>query len=488
MDFLEALRIFSNFISSRFNDLTSISDRFICSSFLHHNGTQRANNEQSYKILCDKLIEVTKDEIKEINIKNFLFCCFYFYEHLQSVIDFDVFCKNKDNRSIYTLLTSINSQYSQMIKCDKLNQSQIDKLKIIHSDMVCKFNLKDNDVIKDLVLERVDQILAARQTGERNNSEIVNNDHNNQHVSLNNITNKHKYEFFHLKNLLNKQLRYSNHINILKIHKTKSTPTVPVSLDYTRFPMPFFNKDQKFIDKHNNLIREFQNKSIEMIQVHIEEQLSIIEDRIIQEKEKILGLSYIGLGSIQIDNIICFLRSEEEKKLTKTFMLNQRRAEKCKNEPFTLSIYNKNIESSTQNNTSVESSLNHSRFEKPTNFNYGKRVSFDDTNSYLNEEEERNYSFRKNKDQLNNRFQRKYNDSGMDSLIASSFRSSNRSSIDNDFASRTPKTNPHSNSRKYSTPSNTNDNEHKTYYGNSRTSMSGSSNSNFHMARKKYIR
>jgi hypothetical protein len=151
------------------------------------------------------------------------------------------------------------------------------------------------------------------------------------------LVNKHKYEFFHLKNLINKQLRYNHHLTIMKIHQSKEIPTVPSSLDYTRFPLPFFIMDEKFVQKQNEIIREYHKETIKLICAHVDEQLVVIEKRILEEKDKILKLSHIDLNNHSLDELIKILQSDEEQRLSKSFIINQRRAEKCKNTPFVAS-------------------------------------------------------------------------------------------------------------------------------------------------------
>jgi hypothetical protein len=518
MDFIEALRVFSVFITHRFADILSISDRFISSSFLHHNNNQRVRNEQSYKILCEKLKIVTNEKIEEININNFLICCFHLFDYLHKNTDFGVICSNKDNRSFYTLLTSINSQHSQMDRCDPLELDQINKLKIIHSDMICQFNQKDDDIIRSMVIERVDQIMAAKNVEDNNSkSEKTTDEHSSQNMSLTNLTNKHKYEFFHLKNLINKQLRYNHHAAILKIHQSKQIPTVPSSLDFVRFPMPFFSTDQSFVDKQNNLIREYQKKTIDLIHEHIEEQISIIQNRILQEKDKINGLSYINLQSHQLDDIIEFLRSTEEKKLAKTFMLNQRRAEKCKNTPFTVND-NKTFGTSVSQDSSRNLSLNRSRIEKDRRYNssFSKKVSYEDTNDDSISEEDLSKSRTKTKrNRSQTRFKDNYDDSGVDfARSSSSFNRStqnrsnsklnekksihkshegslqNLSRINNESVENTPNTNSHFKSKSHSKHPNNNARKQKALGENDKTLGNGNSNGNrnFQTTRKKNAR
>jgi hypothetical protein len=355
--------------------------------------------------------------------------------------------------------------------------------------------------------------MAARQVGSSNNQNKNNaNENERQLLSLQELAFKHKYEFFHLKNLVNKQLRYNHHLTILKIHQSKQTPTVPYSIDYNHFPVPFFNTDQSYVDKHNNLIREFQKKTMELMQEYIEEQLMVIQNRMIQEKDKISNISYINLDSDKIDDIIGILRSMEEKKLTKTFMLNQRRAEKTKNTPFLVS--NKQTDYTDRQDASGNHSLNQSYSDNniQTNSTHGSRVYFDETTHY-SRQKDNSSAFMHQNNRFENGYHKDYNDSGVDLTNSSSFFSkrfsqqksnslpyahqhlkynSNPTSSqltshtnNDDTGKRTPRTNVRFKTSLYSTPSDNLNDEYRIQRMNVRTPMRVNLNSNFQAPRKK---
>jgi hypothetical protein len=78
-----------------------------------------------------------------------------------------------------------------------------------------------------------------------------------------------------------------------------------------------------FVQKQNEIIREYQKETIKLICAHVDEQLVVIEKRILEEKEKILKLSHIDLNNHSLDELIKILRSDEEQRLSKSFIINQ---------------------------------------------------------------------------------------------------------------------------------------------------------------------
>lgn len=87
--------------------------------------------------------------------------------------------------------------------------------------------------------------------------------------------------------LLNKSIRYKNHVAIAKIHINKRT--TPNTLFYNRFPRPLFPYDVNFINKYNIIIENFQKETLSLMNETVENELKIIDTEIISLKEGFLN-------------------------------------------------------------------------------------------------------------------------------------------------------------------------------------------------------
>lgn len=125
-----------------------------------------------------------------------------------------------------------------------------------------------------------------------------------------------------MRKLLNKELRYDNH---LFIFNTSSTPS---SLAYDKFPKPFFEEDQEFLKEQNKIIEEYQEKTINLIKQNLEKRIEDLKSKISEEKDSLINKSFYNRLNFNIDDITRVLIYQEETKLKNLFIKNKFRAEK----------------------------------------------------------------------------------------------------------------------------------------------------------------
>ena len=126
------------------------------------------------------------------------------------------------------------------------------------SSLETKLNLLLNSV--NGLSERVQKMeIANKQPSKSNN--IV------QQLSFNDIGIEQEAGI-KLERLINKKLRYENHLNVFKTHLNRST--APPSYFYCYFPKPFLWNDEDFVEMHNNRIKNTQKLWMEEDIKHIQ--------------------------------------------------------------------------------------------------------------------------------------------------------------------------------------------------------------------------
>jgi hypothetical protein len=184
-------------------------------------------------------------------------------------------------------------------------------------------------VVEKVVENALASVISSNSQFEQLNRQqsASNNGHFNS-IILNN-----QFDFRPLINKINKQIRYKNHLAIFKIHTTNNT--TPSSLFFDRYPPPLFREDEKFIDSYNALIREMQKRTIDLTVGEFTERLEIVEEEIINEKDRLQGLSkFEGINFQQLWQHVEKVEGErEEFELRK----NRDRANRCENKEYTAS-------------------------------------------------------------------------------------------------------------------------------------------------------
>jgi len=89
-----------------------------------------------------------------------------------------------------------------------------------------------------------------------------------------------------LSKLIDKNLRYSNHIKSFKSHADNNT--TPNSLSHKQFPRPFFTDDLQFISEYDTLIADFQSRAMELIVSRLETKLVDVDSEIVNVKKQLV--------------------------------------------------------------------------------------------------------------------------------------------------------------------------------------------------------
>ena len=203
---------------------------------------------------------------------------------------------------------------------------------------------------------------------------------------------------------------------LLEIHTQKET--TPSTLFYNRFPKPFFRDNQPFLDKYNDLIKEFQYSSLRLIIGEIESRLEDIEETIEGEKQNIINSNILNGFNINIANLVEYINKCEEQELTDFVIRATAKANKCEKKPYELFRNNTNNNNQTSGNQSTSNSFinnsissnginssssvhteirNNSNFISQNNNNYDRSVNNRQSNGGNN-----NNFYRYNRNNFNN--------------------------------------------------------------------------------------
>ena len=91
--------------------------------------------------------------------------------------------------------------------------------------------------------------------------------------------------FNEIKKNFNKKLRYNFHVNQFEKHLQNST--CPQSLNYDRFPIPFLQDDENFVNKYNQLIETFQRDTMALCIESLRERVDKIDSYLLEVKDKL---------------------------------------------------------------------------------------------------------------------------------------------------------------------------------------------------------
>jgi hypothetical protein len=367
--FLAALREFANYFTTKLNDLSMITGHNT-KGFSTSNATYN-----SFKHLS------TAIEMEQFSASDFLlftlkaFRKFASYDFINSSIH-----TNKDNFCIVNLLSQL-LVFDLNIGGKILTSEETDELRIIHSKLFSVFNFKPQLQTTENVLNQ--QIRSTDSNSKSYSQRKIN------HIILEN------QEANTVKRHLNKKLRYENHLCIFNIHKNNKT--TPNSLFFNRFPSPFLEHDQEFVDKYNGLIEDTQNKIINLIITTLEERLIKIDSQII-EKRDLLDEQLKQIGS-DFESFIDVITFEEEKNLVGKFASMKYRAERCKQIKFQVltknDINNSHAITSSSLNNSYASSFksSHKRASSIHNYDFSKQNAnkYNNRQSFRYNLEEKNY-------------------------------------------------------------------------------------------------
>ena len=271
MEFKEALRLFATYFVKNYLEFDKINHRTFTS------GIKRTHGEV-LKTLKASLAEINDfDASTDFGLENFLQCSFHLLTIFSEKENVQELYKEKASECIFHFLTRILGTEGIIAGCNELTKGQLNELRIIHSSMTCLFGSLNNSVLEKMVEERVNNLMDQRFRNLNGNGTIMNETVNDK-IEIDRVVRNNMHEFRPIIRLINRKLRYENHIAINQVHlSNKSTPN---SLFYNRFPLPFFNEDESFVNKQNKLIERYQVDTLELIKEHLNLRLEDIEDKI----------------------------------------------------------------------------------------------------------------------------------------------------------------------------------------------------------------
>jgi hypothetical protein len=166
--------------------------------------------------------------------------------------------------------------------------------------------------------------------------------------------------------LLNKIVRFRNHLAIAKIHTNNGT--TPSSLFFNRFPKPFFPHVKDFIDKYNLIIENFQKETMQLIICTLNSELAQMEEKISDFKKNFV--SKFPCSSFSFEDVVNQGLKIEEDRLNPIILKNKNRAERA--EVHKLTVKTRLLDRQTpeasfnlSHNDSNASSINSSNLSRP---------------------------------------------------------------------------------------------------------------------------
>jgi len=173
-----------------------------------------------------------------------------------------------------------------------------------------------------------------------------------------------------LNRLINKKLRYKNHINIINTHQNNQT--TPSSLFFNKFPKPFLNDDIAFVEDYNKLVREFQTKSLNLISNSLNARVSLIDTKLSDIKSNLIEK---GLDETLCNNNFSKLETDNNNSLANQFQRANEKVLRCSNKPFVAGQLQKQNKRFNDNNTS-----SHNNSINNINSTFGSNTSSNTSN------------------------------------------------------------------------------------------------------------
>jgi len=387
INYTDAVRTFANYFVSKYSkDLSQINARSFSNGFFRNE-----INLKMFKFLAEKI------NVHNLELKNFLIWTLSLYNDYSSDGEnFSNIHLNKENNSIINLLQHIIDFKGSIADCDPLDSTQKDQLTLIHYKFMSKFSNNGNH-IETFLGNHVDSHLNARNDQSASFNNNVSSNSNSSQNRLLNVINSNKKDFKFIRKKLNKMLRYENHIEIFKIHKGRKT--TPKSLFFENFPRPFFPDDVEFVEKHNNLILNFQNESMTMITETLEKRVSNVIDDINEFKTEFEEMPKYSEFKNNFDELKKIIYETEENQMLDMFVRNKQRAERCTVQKFQVQNFDGNstnnsntTNSSNTTNGSNNSSINSSNHRKRKSVNWPRN----DVQNNMGNDNRYNNNFRNN--------------------------------------------------------------------------------------------
>ena len=228
----------------------------------------------------------------------------------------------------------------------------------------------------------------------------TNKNSNSTQNRIDNVINNNRKDFLKLRRNINKTLRYNNHLATFQIHEdNKSTPK---SMFFERYPIPFFQEDQEYIDKYNLIVENTQQETTNLIKSTLNKRLiKAKEDMIIYEEDFIKLNKY---SEFEIKDIVRSITKFEENALLDTFIKSKQKAEKCHSRPFKPVTTFLNNQSSYSNTSNI-THKSHNKSSTPNNYRT-RRVDFNKDDKTIDNTFQHNHS--NINSQNNNKFNNDY--------------------------------------------------------------------------------
>jgi hypothetical protein len=280
----------------------------------------------------------------EFKLENFLTLAHWFYK---KALDYDIINSklqlDKENSSIIQFLNKIVSP-NFIVNENKFTTEQLRDLKIVHSDIHSCFSNSGNNYLENLFNEYNAQIHSSSQQ----------NFNNNQSSTERNFS-RFLSASTEAKNLIfnvNKLVRYKNHESIFDIHISKGT--TPGSLFFNRFPKPFFDKDESFVEKYNEIIEGTQKAIIDLIKDSLKIKIESITTQINTFKNSVSD------NNINPQELVDFIFKKEEEALKTKFIAMKNKADRCEVRKFLVNTRSNdnNQHSGQRMNSTANNSIN----------------------------------------------------------------------------------------------------------------------------------
>jgi hypothetical protein len=311
----------------------------------------------------------------EFKLENFLTLTHWFYK---KALDYDIINSklqlDKENSSIIQFLNRIvNSNF--MVNENKFSIDQLRDLKIVHSDIHSCFSNSGNNYLENLFNEYNAQIHSSSQQNLNNNQSS--NDRNYSRF-LSSTPEAQKLIFN-----VNKSVRYTNHESIFDIHISKGT--TPSSIFFNRFPKPHFDKDEFFVEKHNEIIENTQKAIIDLIKHSLKSKIESLTTEINTFKNG------INDSNINPNDLVDFIFKKEEEALKTKFIAMKNKAERCEVRKFVVNTRSndKNQHSDRRMNSTANNSINNEN----DSLNYSNVSNESVNNSSVSWGRNRNYYY-----------------------------------------------------------------------------------------------
>jgi hypothetical protein len=363
MNYTDAVRLFSIYFTQRVADLSQLNTHSFSNGFLRNTSANK-NNLDAYEFIRNKIGQ----EIN-LDLKSFLtFSYAMFNDYSNDKENFDNLHMVKENNSIFKFLSSLIS-FKQRDEVDNLDETLRNQLMVIHFNLSNKFT-SSQDFMSNIIADKVNDHLSHSQ---RNLNINTLNNSNTGPTRLDNVINNNKKDFVLIRKLINKKLRYENHLVINQMHTDAQTTSK--SLFYENFPTPLFQDCAIFVEKHNEIIRTCQTEMMSLIKSTLTERIQKCTNEILKYEDS--SLDQTKYSEFLPNDIVKSIIKNEERFLMDTFIRNKARANRCVAKPYEVLDQNTRHNRSSRSNMSFRTNTSvRSNSSSRNNINWSNRNSY----------------------------------------------------------------------------------------------------------------